>query len=102
MPTSDRVQICKNQHGDQHQGVGWDADSVDLGHVEALGPITILDGFLVERKEERMSRSVCSPGELSARDETHQEENEPSVRILTPTPCATEAGIIALSAATRS
>jgi hypothetical protein len=52
MPTSDRVQVRKHQHGDQHQGIGWDADSVDLGHVEALGPIAVLDGFLSGRREE--------------------------------------------------
>jgi hypothetical protein len=60
MPTSDRVQVRKDQHGDQHQGIGWDADSVDLGHVEALGSIAVLDGFLSERREERELISVYS------------------------------------------
>jgi hypothetical protein len=51
MPTGDRVQVRKDQHGDQHQGIGWDADSVDLSHVEALGSIAVFDGFLTERRE---------------------------------------------------
>lgn len=52
MPTSDRVQVRKDQHGDQHQGVRWDADSVYLGYVEALGSIAVLNGFLSGRREE--------------------------------------------------
>lgn len=46
MPTRLCVHIRKNQHGQQHQRIRRDADGVDLGDVESLGAVGVLDCFL--------------------------------------------------------
>jgi len=83
MPTGNSVEVRKDQHGHQHESVGGNADRVDLGDVESFLPLGIENRFLRTERIQVRQWVGLTPAHNS---ETHKEENEPAVRILTETP----------------
>jgi hypothetical protein len=84
MPTGNSVEVRKDQHGDQHESVGGNADRIDLGNVEPFLSLGVENGFLESTKGIQVSRQG-RPGTSSERN-THKEEDEPAVRVLAETP----------------
>jgi hypothetical protein len=76
MPTSNSVEVRKDQHGDQHEGVGGNADRIDLGNVEAFLSLGVENRFL---RACRGSRLVIKAGQAQARNVrlTRKRMNQP-------------------------
>ena len=83
MPTGNSVEVCKDQHGHQHESVGGNADRIDLGDVESFLSLGIEDGFLGTNRIQVSPRATPGTGSKS---ETYKEQDEPAVRVLAETP----------------